>query len=142
MKKSSRFTGLVVMLLGAMKLLNDLGKPRVEALHGFDVLGLVASGGLLGIGFVGLMGRLKFRQLPEGPKQAATERVGCVEGRSVITFRPHREFRISTVWIRSSGANCLHPVSEWVSFEKSRRRCKNGSSEEIVGAFRLGQLAK
>jgi hypothetical protein len=60
LKKSSRFTGLVLALLGAIKLLNDLGKPRVEALHGVDVLGLVASGGLLGVGFVGLMGRLNF----------------------------------------------------------------------------------
>ena len=60
LKKSSRFTGLVLMLMGAMKLLNDLGKRRVEALHGIDVLGLVASGGLLGVGFVGLMGRLNF----------------------------------------------------------------------------------
>ena len=60
MKKSSRFTGLVLALLGAIKLLNDLGKPRVEALHGSDVWGLVASGMLFGIGFVGLMGRLSF----------------------------------------------------------------------------------
>jgi hypothetical protein len=34
MKKSSRFTGLVLAWLGAMVLLNNLGKPRVEALHG------------------------------------------------------------------------------------------------------------
>ena len=34
LKKSSRFTGLVLALLGAIKLQNDLGKPRVEALHG------------------------------------------------------------------------------------------------------------
>ena len=60
LKKSSRFTGLVLALLGAIKLLNDLGKPRVEALHGVDVLGLVASGMLLGVGFFGLMGRLNF----------------------------------------------------------------------------------
>ena len=60
MKKSSRFTGLVLALLGAMVLLNNLGKPRVEALHGVDVLGLVASGMLFGVGFVGLMGRLNF----------------------------------------------------------------------------------
>jgi hypothetical protein len=59
MKKTSRFTGLVLALLGAMVLLNNLGKPRVEALHGSDVVGLVASGICLGIGFVGLMGRLK-----------------------------------------------------------------------------------
>jgi hypothetical protein len=44
-----------------MVLLNNLGKPRVEALHGPDILGLVASGMLLGIGFAGLMGRLSFR---------------------------------------------------------------------------------
>ena len=60
MKKSSRFTGLVLGLLGAMVLLNNVGKPRVEGLHGSDVMGLVASGMLLGIGFVGLMGRLNF----------------------------------------------------------------------------------
>ena len=60
MKKSSRLTGLVLTLIGALALLNNLGKPRVEALHGSDVLGLVAAGMLLGIGFVGLMGRLDF----------------------------------------------------------------------------------
>ena len=60
LKKSSRFTGLVLALLGVIKLLNDLGKPRVEALHGVDVLGLVTSGMLLGVGFFGLMGRLNF----------------------------------------------------------------------------------
>jgi hypothetical protein len=59
MKKSSRFTGLVLVLLGAVVLLNSLSKSRVEALHGSDVVGLVASGILLGIGFVGLIGRLK-----------------------------------------------------------------------------------
>ena len=60
MKKSSRLTGLVLTLMGAMVLLNNLGKPRVEALHGPDILGLVASGMLLGIGFFGLMGMLSF----------------------------------------------------------------------------------
>lgn len=60
MKKSSRLTGLVLTLAGVLALLNNLGKPRVEALHGSDVVGLVAAGMLLGIGFVGLMGRLDF----------------------------------------------------------------------------------
>ena len=59
MKEGSRFTGLVLALLGAMVLLNDLGKPWVEALHGSDILKLVASGICLGIGFVGVIGRLK-----------------------------------------------------------------------------------
>ena len=60
LKKSSRLSGLAPALLGAFVLLNSLDRPGVEALHGSDVLGLVASGGLLGIGFVGLMGRLNF----------------------------------------------------------------------------------
>ena len=60
MKKSSRLTGLVLTLTGVLVLLNNLGKPRIEALHVPDVMGLVAAGMLLGIGFVGLMGRLDF----------------------------------------------------------------------------------
>ena len=60
MKKSSRLTGLAFALMGVMKLLNDLGKPRLEALHRVDVLGLLAAGGLLGVGFFGLMGMLNF----------------------------------------------------------------------------------
>ena len=59
MKNSSRLIGLVLTLMGATVLLNNLGKPRVEALHGSDVLGLVASGFLLGIGFAGLLAWLK-----------------------------------------------------------------------------------
>lgn len=60
MKKSSRVTGLVMALIGATLLLNNLGEPRVEALHVPDVVKLVASGALLGIGFFGLMGMLNF----------------------------------------------------------------------------------
>jgi hypothetical protein len=44
-----------------MVLLNNLGKPRVEALHGSDIGGLVASGILLGVAVVGLLGRLRVR---------------------------------------------------------------------------------
>ena len=58
MKKSSRLTGLVVAMMGVMKLLIDLDQPRVKALHPVDVLGLVAAGMLFGVGFTGLMGRL------------------------------------------------------------------------------------
>ncbi len=49
----------MMTLLGAMVLLNNLGKPRVEELHGADVAGLVASGICLGICIVGLIGRLE-----------------------------------------------------------------------------------
>jgi hypothetical protein len=59
MLKSNRFFGLVFTLMGALLLLNNLGNPRIEALHVPDVLKLVASGGLLGIGLFGLFGRLK-----------------------------------------------------------------------------------
>jgi hypothetical protein len=64
MLKSSRFIGLFLALMGTMVLLNNLGKPRIEAagLHGSDILGLVASGICFGVGFVGLIGRLR---LPE-----------------------------------------------------------------------------
>jgi hypothetical protein len=66
MKKSSRLTGLVLTLMGVLPLLNNLGKPRVEALHGAEVLGLVAAGMLFGIGFVGLMGRLDLARSTKG----------------------------------------------------------------------------
>ena len=62
MKMSSRFGSMQALmppLIGVLLLLNSLGKPRVESLHGTDVVGLVAAGFLLGIGFVGLMARLK-----------------------------------------------------------------------------------
>lgn len=82
LKKSSRLTGLVLMLLGAMKLLNDLGKPRVEALHGSEVLGLVASGGLLWIGFVGLMGGLNFPNSRKDQSRPPRNEQGAGGGRS------------------------------------------------------------
>ena len=59
MQKSSRLTGLILALMGTMVLLNNLGKPRVEALHVPEILGLVASGMCFGIAVVGLLGKLK-----------------------------------------------------------------------------------
>jgi len=52
---------LLLALLGLMALLSTITKPRVEALHGTDILGLVASGVCFGVGFVGLIGRLRLR---------------------------------------------------------------------------------
>jgi len=57
MKKRSRFFGLALMFMGSMLLLTNLGNPSIKALRGADVVKLVSSGGLLGIGFMGLMGR-------------------------------------------------------------------------------------
>lgn len=62
MHKSSRLTGLILALVGLMVLLANLGKPRIEALHGSDVVGLVASGMCFGVALVGLTGRLRIRR--------------------------------------------------------------------------------
>lgn len=44
MQKCSRSTDLMLVLMGAMILLNNLGKPRVEALHGSDIVGIILLG--------------------------------------------------------------------------------------------------
>ena len=62
MNKSSRFgsmQALMLPLMGVLLLLNNLGNPRVQALHGSDVLKLVASGFLLGMGLASLLAWLK-----------------------------------------------------------------------------------
>lgn len=59
MIKRSRLSGLFVGLLGLMALLSSLSKPRVEALHCADILGLVGSGMCFGVAVVGLIGRLR-----------------------------------------------------------------------------------
>jgi hypothetical protein len=62
MKKSSRFGSVQAVmppLMGVLLLLSNLGKPHVQALHGPEVLGLVASGFLLGIGFASLLAWLR-----------------------------------------------------------------------------------
>jgi hypothetical protein len=53
--------GLFMLMLGAFPLLNALGNPRVQALHGPDVLGLIASGLCFGFGLGLLLGKLVFR---------------------------------------------------------------------------------
>ena len=56
MKKGNVFAGLAFAFMGTMVLLNNLGKPRIEAagLHGSDILGLVASGMLFGVAIMTL----------------------------------------------------------------------------------------
>ena len=55
-RKNSRINGLLLFLLGSMVLLSNVGKPRMEALHGADILGLVANGICLGVGFCRIYG--------------------------------------------------------------------------------------
>src|ERR1700733_6127558 len=56
MKEGSVFAGLGFAFMGTMVLLNNLGKPRIEAagLHGSDILDLVASGMLFGVAIMAL----------------------------------------------------------------------------------------
>ena len=61
MRKSSRLTGLFVVLIGVMALTSSLSKPRIEALHGSDIVGLVGAGMCLGVGFVLLLGKIRVR---------------------------------------------------------------------------------
>jgi hypothetical protein len=53
--------GLFIVLLGVMPLLNALDNPRVQALHGPDVLKLIASGWCFGLGVGLLLGKLVSR---------------------------------------------------------------------------------
>jgi hypothetical protein len=59
MNKRSRIAGAFVLIFGLMSLFSSLSRPRVQALHGFEVLGLIASGACLAVALVGLLGRLK-----------------------------------------------------------------------------------
>jgi hypothetical protein len=59
--KHSRLVGLFVALLGVLALFSSLNKPGVAALRGSEVLGLIGSGMCFGVGFVGLIGKLRVR---------------------------------------------------------------------------------
>ena len=61
MEKRSRIVGAVVLIFGLMSLISSLSRPGVQALHGFEILGLIASGACLSVALVGLIGRLKIR---------------------------------------------------------------------------------
>jgi hypothetical protein len=61
MRKDSRWSSLMVALLGLMLLFWYMTQPRVQALHGADIVGLTGCGACLGIGITGLFGRLKLR---------------------------------------------------------------------------------
>ncbi|HVT91543.1 MAG TPA: hypothetical protein VHD76_01765 [Bryobacteraceae bacterium] len=62
MEKRSRIVGLVLLLVGSVALISSLTKPRVQALHGADILGLIGAGACLGVALFGLLGRLRIRE--------------------------------------------------------------------------------
>ena len=50
--RKSRFgAALFIALLGILPLLNSLGNPRLAALHGADILRLIAVGFCFGVAF-------------------------------------------------------------------------------------------
>lgn len=51
---------LFLMLFGLFPFLNSLSNPRIAALHGVDILQLVASGLCFGVGLGILIGSRKF----------------------------------------------------------------------------------
>ena len=53
--------GVFMLVLGVPPLLNALGNPRVQALHGTDVLGLIASGLVIGFGLGLLLSKIIVR---------------------------------------------------------------------------------
>jgi hypothetical protein len=55
------FVGMSMFVFGVPALLRQLGNPRIEALHGADVLGLVGSGLVIGFGLGLLLSKLMLR---------------------------------------------------------------------------------
>jgi hypothetical protein len=62
MKNFSPLMALMPCIFGFMALFNNLGKDRVAALHGADIVGLMASGFCFGVTFSILMIWFKTRK--------------------------------------------------------------------------------
>jgi len=59
MHKRSRWLGLVLLVLAVMTFARTINRPRLEALHGSDIVQLTACGGLFAVGLVGLLGAIR-----------------------------------------------------------------------------------
>jgi hypothetical protein len=59
-RRSSRITGLFLVLFGVMPFLKSLDNPRLAAAHGADRLQLIAVGLCFGIGGCLLAGLFRF----------------------------------------------------------------------------------
>ncbi len=60
-RKARMFVALSVPMCGVPPSINAMSNPRVAALHGSDVMGLLASGLCFGFGLALLVSRLIFR---------------------------------------------------------------------------------
>jgi len=60
-RRTRIIVSLLMIGLGIAPLLNALGNPRIQTLHGPDVLGLIASGLVCGFGLGLLLSKFIFR---------------------------------------------------------------------------------
>jgi hypothetical protein len=60
-RRTRIIVGLFMLMFGVFPLLNAMGNPRVQTLHGPDVLQLIASGLCFGFGLGLLLSKLMFR---------------------------------------------------------------------------------
>jgi hypothetical protein len=58
--------GVFMLFFGLLPLLNSIGNPRIQSLHGSDVSGLIAAGLCVGFGLGLLLSKLMFRKEQEG----------------------------------------------------------------------------
>jgi hypothetical protein len=61
MRKRKVIAGVFLLMFGLLGVFRMLSNPRVQALHGSDVLALMAPGLCFGVGLPLLLGRLMFR---------------------------------------------------------------------------------
>ena len=54
--------GVFVLMFGLFPLLNAIGNPRVQTLHGSDVVALIAAGLCFGFGLGLLLSKAMFRE--------------------------------------------------------------------------------
>lgn len=57
----NRAVGFILLFFGSVSLYRISHTPRLDALHGSDIVQLLGSGACLGVAMVALLGRLKLR---------------------------------------------------------------------------------
>jgi len=61
MRRQRMFVGMFLLMFGLLGLLRMIDNPRLEGLHGSDILSLIATGLCLGAALAVLFGRRMFR---------------------------------------------------------------------------------
>jgi len=61
MRRPRMFVGMFLLMFGLLGLLRMMGNPRLEGLHGSDIVSLIATGMCFGAALAVLLGRRMFR---------------------------------------------------------------------------------